>query len=51
MTCASCVFLIESTLKKHHGIGEATVALATKRGRVKFNPTVIGKPTTRTTLP
>jgi hypothetical protein len=37
------VHLIESTLKRQAGVEEATVALATKRGRVKFDPSRIGK--------
>lgn len=43
MTCASCVHLIESTLVRKAGILEATVALATERGKIKFDPTVLGK--------
>lgn len=42
MTCSSCVHLIESTLQKVRGIESATVALATKRGKVKFDPSVLG---------
>ena len=43
MTCSSCVHLIESTLKKNRGIEEVSVALATKRGKVKFDPSILGK--------
>ena len=42
MTCSSCVHLIESTLMKRKGIISATVALATKRGKVKFDPSLLG---------
>ena len=42
MTCASCVHLIESTLLKNKGIVSATVALTTKRGKIKFDPSILG---------
>ena len=42
MTCASCVHLIESTLIKNKGIISATVALSTKRGKIKFDPSILG---------
>ena len=42
MTCSSCVHLIESTMMKRAGIISATVALATKRGKVKFDPSILG---------
>ena len=42
MTCASCVHLIESTLVKKNGIISATVALSTKKGKIKFDPSVLG---------
>ena len=44
MTCASCVHAIESGLMKHIGVIEAKVALATERGKVKFDPNKLGKP-------
>ncbi|XP_023288027.1 copper-transporting ATPase 1 [Orussus abietinus] len=37
MTCASCVNKIESTVKKLPGITLATVALATQRGKFKYD--------------
>lgn len=43
MTCASCVHTIESKLQKHEGINSVSVALATKRARVEFDPSQIGK--------
>ena len=43
MTCASCVHTIESKLIKIHGIQSASVALATKRAKVEFDPSVLGK--------
>ena len=42
MTCASCVNLIERTLKKKRGIKSVSVALATSTGRFRFDPSVIG---------
>ncbi|KAG7326953.1 hypothetical protein KOW79_010354 [Hemibagrus wyckioides] len=42
MTCASCVHNIETKLQRTKGILEATVALATNKARVKFDPEVIG---------
>ncbi|KAK3575333.1 hypothetical protein QTP86_025519 [Hemibagrus guttatus] len=42
MTCASCVHNIETKLQRTNGILEATVALATNKARVKFDPDVIG---------
>ena len=42
MTCASCVHHIESNLKKNKGIQSASVALATKRARVEFDPSLLG---------
>ncbi|TRY73708.1 hypothetical protein TCAL_00918 [Tigriopus californicus] len=42
MTCSSCVHLIESTLLKKEGILNATVALATQRGKFKFNQSSLG---------
>ena len=43
MTCASCVYTIESNLVKREGIHSASVALATKRARIEFDPAVLGK--------
>ncbi|KAM9482484.1 copper-transporting ATPase 2 isoform 2-T2 [Clarias gariepinus] len=42
MTCASCVHNIENKLRRTNGILEATVALATNKARVKFDPEVVG---------
>lgn len=42
MTCASCVHNIESKLTKTNGITYASVALATSKAHVKFDPEVIG---------
>lgn len=37
MTCASCVNKIESTVRKLPGIRTAAVALATQRGKFKYD--------------
>ncbi|XP_045725338.1 copper-transporting ATPase 2 isoform X4 [Mirounga angustirostris] len=42
MTCASCVHNIESKLTRTNGITYASVALATSKAHVKFDPEVIG---------
>uniref|UniRef100_A0A672T2M6 Copper-transporting ATPase 2 n=1 Tax=Sinocyclocheilus grahami TaxID=75366 RepID=A0A672T2M6_SINGR len=42
MTCASCVHNIESKLMRTKGILEASVALATNKAHVKFDPDLIG---------
>lgn len=42
MTCASCVHKIESTLTKHKGIFYCSVALATNKAHVKYDPEIIG---------
>ncbi|XP_037330803.2 copper-transporting ATPase 2 [Pungitius pungitius] len=42
MTCASCVHNIESTLTSTKGITVASVALATKKAHVQFDPEVLG---------
>lgn len=42
MTCSSCVHLIERTLLSNKGVEKAVVALATTRGHVEFDPTVLG---------
>ena len=43
MTCSSCVHSIESNVKKRPGIIDVSVALTTERGKVRFDPTVIGE--------
>ncbi|XP_070813727.1 copper-transporting ATPase 2 [Chaetodon trifascialis] len=42
MTCASCVHNIESKLTTTKGILGASVALATKKAQVQFDPEVLG---------
>ena len=42
MTCASCVHLIESTLNKSPGVVSASVALATRKAQVRFDPVELG---------
>ena len=42
MTCSSCVHLIERALLSSNGVEKAVVALATSRGHVEFDPTVLG---------
>ena len=42
MTCSSCIHLIESTLLKHPGVLSASVALPTKKARVRFDPVQLG---------
>ncbi|XP_070553751.1 copper-transporting ATPase 2-like isoform X2 [Ptychodera flava] len=42
MTCSSCVHLIESTLAKKPGVKYASVALATGRGKFKYDPSRTG---------
>ena len=37
MTCASCVNKIETTVKKLSGIQSAVVAIATQRGKFKYD--------------
>ncbi|KAL2310916.1 hypothetical protein Nmel_002597 [Mimus melanotis] len=42
MTCASCVHNIESRLMRTNGIFSASVALATSKAHIQFDPEVIG---------
>lgn len=42
MTCASCVHNIESRLTKTPGVLHASVALATSKAHVRFDPEVVG---------
>ncbi|XP_075951245.1 copper-transporting ATPase 2 [Anarhichas minor] len=42
MTCASCVHNIESKLTSTKGILGASVALATKKAQIQFDPEVLG---------
>ncbi|CAH1132290.1 unnamed protein product [Ceutorhynchus assimilis] len=42
MTCASCVYKIESNIIKVPGILSAQVALTTQRGKFKYDPEVTG---------
>ncbi|XP_053420005.1 copper-transporting ATPase 2 isoform X2 [Nycticebus coucang] len=42
MTCTSCVHTIESKLTRTNGITYASVALATSKALVKFDPEIIG---------
>ncbi len=42
MTCASCVHTIERTLLGVNGVTKAVVALSTNKGRVEFDPAVLG---------
>ncbi|KAM4047139.1 copper-transporting ATPase 2 [Anomaloglossus baeobatrachus] len=42
MTCASCVHNIESRLMRMPGIIQASVALATCKAQVKFDPEIVG---------
>ncbi|XP_039939787.1 copper-transporting ATPase 1 [Hirundo rustica] len=42
MTCASCVHKIESTLMKTSGVLYCSVALATNKAHIKYDPEAIG---------
>ena len=41
MTCANCVATVERTLRKTHGVEEATVNYASERATVCFDPDVV----------
>ena len=41
MTCASCVQRVERSLRKLHGVTEASVNLATERASVTYDPAVL----------
>jgi Cu+-exporting ATPase len=42
MTCASCVTKIESQMNKIPGIKSCNVVLLTNRGRIQYDPSIIG---------
>ncbi|PIO09648.1 hypothetical protein AB205_0053970, partial [Aquarana catesbeiana] len=42
MTCASCVHKIESCLMKTKGVVYSSVALATNKAHIKYDPETIG---------
>jgi len=42
MTCASCVYLIESSVSKTKGIHAVQIALTTEKGKIKFDPDILG---------
>lgn len=42
MTCASCVHKIESSVMKQKGVVYASVALATNKAHIKYDPEVTG---------
>ncbi|NXV03562.1 ATP7B ATPase, partial [Cettia cetti] len=42
MTCASCVHNIESKLMRTNGVFSASVALATSKAHIQFDPEIIG---------
>ncbi|XP_060105207.1 copper-transporting ATPase 1 [Heteronotia binoei] len=42
MTCASCVHKIESTLMKKRGFLYISVALATNKAHIKYDPEIVG---------
>ncbi|XP_061862838.1 copper-transporting ATPase 1 [Colius striatus] len=42
MTCASCVHKIESTLMKTNGVLYCSVALATNKAHIKYDPEIVG---------
>ncbi len=42
MTCSSCVHHIESSLKKTRGVLNVSVALATSKGVVAYDPELTG---------
>jgi Cu+-exporting ATPase len=42
MTCASCVAKIETQMNKIPGIKSCNVVLLTNRGRIQYDPSIIG---------
>ena len=42
MSCASCVNKIENSMNKLPGITSISVALLTNRGRIQYDPNIIG---------
>ena len=42
MTCSSCVAKIEGHLMKQKGIRSVSVALTTQKGKIQYDPEVIG---------
>ncbi|CAH2252700.1 jg10174 [Pararge aegeria aegeria] len=42
MTCASCVNKIEKTVLKLNGVVSCSIALTTSKGKVKYDPEIIG---------
>jgi Cu+-exporting ATPase len=42
MTCASCVTKIENRMNKISGIKSCNVVLLTNRGRIQYDPSIIG---------
>ena len=42
MTCSSCVHMIERTLLSTTGVEKAVIALATSKGHIEFDPTILG---------
>jgi Cu+-exporting ATPase len=42
MTCASCVNKIQNHMSKLPGITSVNVVLLTNRGRIQYDPSIIG---------